>query len=167
MEAIALARLVATHGIRGELKALPFTDESEHLFALPRGEVRRDGNSIPVEVASTRPNNRGILIRFEGVESIDAARGFVGGELWGSWEYAAPRGPGEYYIRDLVGMTVLYGGDQVGSVLAVYDSSQAALLEIGTAAGNVLVPFMDEYVGTVDEDNRTVEITKRWILDSE
>lgn len=106
-------------------------------------------------------------MRFAGVESIEAARELVGGELWALPEYAAPRAPEEYYIRDLIGMSVIDADGEVGTVTAVFDGTQAPLLEVSRESGRVLVPFMNEYIGTIDEDRRTVEITKRWILDFE
>jgi len=164
---IALARLVDTHGTQGEIKARSFSGEIEHLLGLPSGEVRRSGEVYAVSIESARPNKKELLLRFEGVHSIEEARKYVGGELWGSSEYAVPRGADEYYVRDLIGMTVLDGDRSIGTITAVFDGPQAPLLEIRRETGAVLVPFMNEFVGTIDEGNGTLEIVQPWVMDSE
>lgn len=164
---VALARLVDTHGTRGEIKAHSLSGETEHLLHLPHGEVRRAGTRVAVEIESARTNKKEVLFRFVGVATIEDAQPYLGGELWAPREYGARRSSGEYYVRDLVGMSVLSDGGVVGSVVAVYDGTQAPLLEVHHGSARSLVPFMDEYVGTIDEEQRTLEITKRWVLDFE
>lgn len=167
MEQVALARLVTTHGTRGEIKARAYSGELEHLLVLPHGEVRREGKTTVVEVESARPNNGVLLIRFVGFDSIERARMLVGGELWAEMRYAAPLRADEYYVRELIGMAVVVDGTSAGTVTAVYDGQQAELIEINMGTRSVLVPFMNEYVGEVDRDQRRLEITKRWVLDYE
>ena len=167
MEAIALARIVKTHGTQGEVKARTFSGEVDHLLSLSEVELRRDRETIRATIDALRTTGRELLIRFRGYETIDRAKTLVGYELWADRRYAVPLGPDEYYVCDIVGLEVIDGEERLGRIVAVIDGSAAPLIEIETGDETVLVPFVEHYFGRVAIEERYVEIKNRWVLDSE
>lgn len=139
------------HGIRGDVAIGVRTDEPERRF-VPGARLRVEGTARVLTVAAARDHSGRLLVRFEGLDdrnAAEAARGLVlvtdvpAAEL--------PSDEGEYYDRQLVGLeAVTAAGTSVGRVLAVLHPAGQDLLEISTASGPRLVPFVEALVPEVD-----------------
>ena len=139
------------HGIRGDVAVGVRTDEPERRFA-PGARLRVEGSSRVLTVATARDHSGRLLVDFEELDdrnAAEAARGLVlvtdvpASEL--------PSDEGEYFDRQLVGLeAVTEDGTSVGRVLAVLHPAGQDLLEIGTAHGPRLVPFVEALVPEVD-----------------
>lgn len=97
-------RIVATHGVRGEVKmelwcdGVDFLKQVKHLYCTPQG-----GRAL--RLVSLRPIGQMGLARFEGVEDMDAARALRGQALY--FDRAEARLPaGRWYVADLIGCEV-------------------------------------------------------------
>lgn len=97
-------RIVATHGVRGEVKmelwcdGVDFLKQVKHLYYTPQG-----GRAL--RLVSLRPIGQMGLARFEGVEDMDAARALRGQALY--FDRAEARLPaGRWYVADLIGCEV-------------------------------------------------------------
>jgi 16S rRNA processing protein RimM len=130
----------------------------------------REGVRSEVEVLSVAVHGTTPVLRFDGVETPEAARKLTGCEIVVPREAAAGLQSGEYYVVDLVGLVVRANGEVRGTVTSVVEAAQAPLLEIEPAHGGgrpALVPFMDRYVGLVDLAAGSIEVREPWILDFE
>ena len=70
-------KIVTTHGVRGEMKALPLCDGAEFLAKFKRLFAKADGTG-EVRVLGVRAQGNVILLRLDGVGDMDAARAQVG-----------------------------------------------------------------------------------------
>lgn len=70
-------KIVSTHGVRGEMKALPLCDGAAFLSKFKRLFAKADGTG-EVRVLGVRAQGNVILLRLEGVADMDAARAQVG-----------------------------------------------------------------------------------------
>jgi len=139
------------HGIRGDVAIGVRTDEPERRF-VPGARLRVEGSPRVLTVATARDHSGRLLVRFEEMDdrnAAEAARGLVlvtdvpASEL--------PSDEGEYYDRQLVGLEAVTGdGTSIGRVLAVLHPAGQDLLEISTANGPRLVPFVEALVPEVD-----------------
>ncbi len=97
-------KLVTTHGVTGELKFEIWCDSVDFLKRFHTLYFKPNANE-PIEVVSVREHGRVGLIRLKGVESIDAARAYVGKELYFARKDA--KLPKDTWFRcDLVGCEV-------------------------------------------------------------
>jgi 16S rRNA processing protein RimM len=142
------------HGVRGEVMVESRTDEPERRFA-PGQQLRAEGSSLPLTVASMRQHDGRLLIRFVGMAdraAVEAVRGIrlvadVGPE-------ERPVEPAEFYDRQLIGLQVRTpDGAAVGVVVSVLHPPAQDLLEIQTGDGIRLVPFVAALVPDVDLDS--------------
>jgi 16S rRNA processing protein RimM len=151
---VVVARVVKAHGIRGEVSCELLTDVPDRLVAGTPVTVGR----TPTTIASSRPHQGRLLVRFEGVTDRTQA------ELLRGREVTAPAlEPGEhevYFAHELVGMSVVDAdGLDLGRVRALIDLPTAAeydLLEVERGDGRRwLLPAVDEYVAVeVDDEDR-------------
>lgn len=139
------------HGIRGDVAVVVRTDEPERRF-VPGARLRVEGTARVLTVDSARDHSGRLLVRFEELDDRTAAEGAHGLVLVTDVVAAElPSDEGEYYDRQLVGLDVVTGdGTAVGRVLAVLHPAGQDLLEISTASGPRLIPFVEALVPEVD-----------------
>jgi 16S rRNA processing protein RimM len=157
---ITVARVARVQGRRGEVAADLHTDFPERfaqrrrLFALAADGTRRE-----LEVESQRPHKGRMVLKFSGVDSISDAEALLGAELQVQRDERAELAPGEAYISDLVGCTVLDCGRAIGRIAEVqFGAGDAPLLVVKSGGHEYLVPFAREYLERVDLAASKVEM---------
>lgn len=155
------------HGVKGAVKVISFSGETEHFLRLQDVELRKGETGRRYTVESVEIHHRTPVITFAGVTSPEDARSLAGWEIWVPAEQAAPLSADEYYVAELVGMRLVAPDGTTGAVVAVADGLQAPLLEIEWEGRTALVPFMAPFIGAVDRAERTVELLTPWVLDTE
>jgi 16S rRNA processing protein RimM len=174
-ETLAIGRLGAPKGLRGDLKVQSYSGESAHFFRLkearlhgqgPRGEVRE----LTLKVIRIEGEGPSLTMAFEGYPTPESARVLTGLEIIVPREEAAPLKPGEWYIHDLIGLRLIDASGGRGTELAVVrsvveggsDPWLEAILPNGRSA---LVTFRKEFVGEIDLEAGTIELLAPWLLD--
>ena len=155
------------HGVRGEVAVELRTDEPERRFAI--GQVLlEEGGTRQFTVRSARNHSGRLLVSF--AELVDragaeAVRGMLLTAVVGPDEQ--PAGPGEFYDRHLIGMRATTPeGAEVGAVRSVLHLPAQDILEIETATGPRLVPFVEALVPDVDlEAGRLTVVSLTGLLD--
>jgi 16S rRNA processing protein RimM len=180
-EFTTIARVVKPQGRAGEVAVELFTDFPERfaqrrrLFALGA-----DGGRRELELESFWPHKGRMVLKFAGVDSIDAAGELRGAEIQIPRAERAPLEAGSFYVSDLTGCRVfaLAGGGptlrELGCVTSVvFGAGEAPLLEVSVpaeattapAGGPVregakqyLIPFVESYTRKVDLTARRIEL---------
>lgn len=159
-ERVVLAEILRPRGNRGELLARSQTDVPGRLEQLKRAQVRfRDGSDAAVEIEQAWMHKGYWILKFAGVDSIDAAARFSGSDLWLA---AAERGSlpeGEFFQSDLVGCAVVDSttGKRLGMVEGWQQYGGPPLMELRIDSREVLIPFVASEC-QVDLGERTIGI---------
>ena len=98
-------KIVSTHGVRGEMKALPLCDGAQVLAKFKRLYAAANGSG-EVALRGVRAQGNMLLVKLAGVEDMDAARAQVGKTYYFA-KADAKLPEGRYFIDDLIGCTVL------------------------------------------------------------
>lgn len=156
---VVVGRVGRAHGIRGELTIEPRTDEPDRRFT-PGAVLRNEDGTRRLTVASARWHSGRLLVRFDEVADRTAAENCRGIVLFA--DVAAderPAGEGEFWDRDLLGLTVLTAqGDTGGEVRRIQHGPQD-LLVVRTPGGEErLIPFVEALVPTIDLEARTLTL---------
>ena len=118
-----MAVVTGAHGVGGEVKVKPFTDDLA---------AWRSFNGGALTLASLR----GLVARFDEVSDRTAAEALRGTLLTVPRASLPPLGEGEYYHADLLGLPVHdEGGTLLGHVAAVEDFGAGDLLDVEQADG--------------------------------
>jgi 16S rRNA processing protein RimM len=168
---VLIARLVRPHGRRGELVAEILTDFPErfhqrsHLFLLPPERV--GSRARPVRLENFWFLRSRIVLKFQGIDSINEAESLRGFEIAIPLAERAPLEAGSIYLGDLIGCRVYdlnRQGVEVGEIADVdRESSNTELLVIRRRDSphpdnEVLIPFVKEYLVRMDAAHRRVEM---------
>ncbi len=156
---IAIGRLVATHGVRGELRLHPFNAGSEAVERVAELFVFGERGPRPIALRGARPHRGGWIVSIEGVATMDEARSLVGAEV-AVRERDLPRlEPGSYYHFQLVGLAVVdESGAILGEVKAVMSAGGNDVLVIEGADRERMVPMVDETIREVDLSARRIVV---------
>jgi 16S rRNA processing protein RimM len=145
--------------VRGEITALLHGVTGAELAAIATLRIRRaDGTEAPVRVEGARPKGAGWVLRIDGVEDREGA------ELLRGAVILAPRGdlpevPGEWWIDDLVGLEVVSdGGAALGRLVDVWKLPANDVYVVRSAAGEVLLPAIEDVIVGVDLERGTMTV---------
>ena len=142
---VVVAEIIRPRGNRGELVARSMTDIPGRLESLKRAQVRlANGSDRDVELDEVWPHKEDWVVKFAGVDSIDAADVFRGSDLWVPASERAALPDGDYFQSDLIGCTVVDrdSGLNLGSVEGWQQYGGPPLMEVTVNGREALIPFV-------------------------
>ena len=150
-ERIVIGRVGAAHGIRGELRIIPLTDFPERFPALREVMV---GDEL-LHIESVKPQGKNFLMRFREYAVREDAQKLTGRLLTVARAEAAPLDEGEYYVFDIVGLTVYDEEDnELGTVENVLRTGSNDVYAVRSEDGReILIPALRKVVRTIDVPN--------------
>jgi 16S rRNA processing protein RimM len=146
------------HGVGGEVSLEPVTDFPERFAPGARFQWSREEAERQLTVVSARPHGSRILVRFEGVDDVAAARALAGGDL-GVPDEDAVRPPEDfYYLHEVEGWRCEdSSGRLLGTAVRLERTAGSALLLVDTGRSEpVPVPFVSPIVVTIDRAEKRV-----------
>jgi 16S rRNA processing protein RimM len=146
------------HGVRGEIIMDLHTDFPERLRKGRKLFVGEDHK--PVTLAGARPYARGMLVKFKGIETPEAA-----GELRNQWVYVraadVPSLPeGKLYQHELFGFRVVdENGEALGELVEIIETGANDVYVVRDAnGGEILLPAIPSVVLELDPEHRTMRV---------
>lgn len=141
--------MIKPHGLGGELKVRLHWDESDALDRVESVVVRVGDEERQLVLESVRPSPPGVLLKLESIDDRDAAETLRDALIFVPRDALPPLAPGEYYLSDLVGLTVVGPDGIVGEVVEVrtHPSVDAAVVRLpdGKLVEQPLVePWLEE-----------------------
>jgi 16S rRNA processing protein RimM len=111
-------------------------------------------SNTPITVQKARLHKGNPLLKLEGIDDMDEALALKGVDICLPKEELAPLEEDEFFLHDLVGLTVLdYDGNNVGKVDGIMETGGPPLLTIARGDGKeFLVPFASGTIEDVDSD---------------
>jgi 16S rRNA processing protein RimM len=118
-----------------------------------------DGAAESRLVEVSRFHKGRMILKFAGCDSISSAELLVGRWIVVPQSARRPLPAGAVYLADLVGCTVREGSEALGIVEAIEETPGAPiLLRVGTAQGELLIPFAEEICQTVDVTKKEIRV---------
>lgn len=161
---VAMGYIKGVFGIKGWLKIAANTEYSDSLLDYPEWQLVKDGKTVSVTLEAGKVVNGELQVKFEGIDDRDLAFSLRGYTIEIPREAFAPTEEGEYYWADLVGMTVTNKDNAIlGKVSNLMETGANDVLVVNGKYGQILIPFVSQYVETVDTGSKT--IIADWGLD--
>ena len=150
---IEAGEIVNTHGVRGEVKILPWTDSAEFLAAFRTLYI--DGRTV--KVRSSRVHKQTVLASLEGVEDVNAAMRLKGRRVF--IDRADAKLPeGGYFIQDIIGAEVVTeDGESIGKLAEVMDAP-ASMIYVVRGERERLIPAVPEFILKTDADTGIITV---------
>lgn len=151
-----------THGIRGEVKVYPTTDDVNRFDDLKNVILDTGKEKLELQVQGVKYFKNMVILKFKGIDNINEIEKYKGKDLLVTRENAVPLGKNEYYIADLIDMEVF---DEEGKKLGVLNDVMQTgandvyviILENGS---ELLLPNIDQCIldVNVEEKKMTVHV---------
>lgn len=153
---LAVARVVAPWGSRGEVKVEVLTDFPER-FAWTRQLYLGEGRPVALE-GYRMQGDRFAILKLAGCDDRRAASALRGQLLQVPVEEAAPLAEGEYYFYQILGLEVwTTGGEHLGRVGEILSTGSNDVYLVRGERGEILLPAIAQVIRRIDlEEGRLI-----------
>ena len=150
LQFLETGEIVTTHGVRGEMKILPWADGPEFLLGFDR--VRIAGIQYIVE--SCRVQKTCNLLKLQGIDSIEAAQA-LRGKIVEVYREDAPADI--IFVAELIGINVYSGGVELGKITDVldYPGNKVYVVE---GEHTYMIPAVKQFILSTDLDAGIMQV---------
>lgn len=166
---LEIGKIVNTHGLRGEVKVVPWTDTPDDFEAVSNVFIKIKREYKPLTVQSVRYQKNNLIVKFKEFDNINDVEGFKGMTLYCHRDELGELPEGVYYIVDLIGLDVVTeDGNHVGVIADVFNTGANDIYDVKREdKKNLLLPVIDEVVKEIDMEKRQVTVNIMEGLDDE
>lgn len=153
-EYLECAKIINTHGIRGEVKLESMCDTPQILASLKRVFIREGGEYRERAVLRASVFKSFVIASIEGVADVDTAAALKGTLLYAAREDFELE-EGCFFIADVIGLDVIDNntGKVYGKVTDVINRGASDIYVVSTSEGERMIPVVDEFVKKTDVDS--------------
>ena len=159
-ELLQVGVITQTHGIRGEVKVFPTTDDPTRFQDLKHVLLDTGKETLPLEIENVKFFKQFVILKFKGYDNINDVERYKRCPLLVERSEAVPLEEDEYYITDMIGIQVTTDeGEDFGVLKDVLTTGANDVYMIDhPSAGEVLVPAIKECILEVDIPGRKMKI---------
>lgn len=144
--------ITSTHGLKGEVKVFPTTDDPDRFKRLKEVLLDTGREKRPLEIEGVKFFKQFVILKFKGIDDISAVEKYRQKGLYVTRENAVRLGRNEYFIADLIGLSVIDEEDApVGVLKDVLETGANDVYVIEMTDGReLLLPAIKQCVLDVD-----------------
>lgn len=156
-----IGAITSAHGVRGEVKVFPMTDDAARFRQLKDVIVqKRNGAEETLAVESARFFKNMVILKFRELKSREDAERYRGSALFVTRENAVALGENEYFIADLIGLAVYENEERLGELTDVLTTGANDVYEVtGDEGKTLLIPAIRDCIRRVDIVEGRMEVT--------
>ena len=159
---LKVGKIVNTHSLRGEVKFIASTDFEEERFKKGSKLLITRGKQVIEEVVveSYRSHKNSLLVKFEGIDSINEAEKFKNLQLKVDSENISELEENEFYFHEIIGCRVFDENNMLlGEVVEILTPGANDVWVIkGENGKEILIPYIADVVKNVDVQNKKIDI---------
>lgn len=150
LQFLEAGEIVTTHGVRGEMKVLPWADGPDFLLVFKR--VRIGGMEYKVETCRIQKTCN--LLKVKGVDTMEAAQALRGKTV----EIYREDAPADMiFVAELIGMTVVADGCKIGKISDVLDYPGNKVYVV-KGEHEYMIPAVKQFVLSTDVENEVMQV---------
>lgn len=159
-EFLQVGAIANTHGIAGEVKVFPMTDDIRRFKQLKEVYLDTGRERVLLHVASCKFVKNQPVLKFKEFSNINEVEKYKRCGLFITRDQAVPLGKDEYFIADLIGLSVIReDGETLGELTDVLQTGANDVYEVTMEDGKqVLLPVIRECIKKVDLEKRQVTV---------
>ena len=147
-ELYQVGAITQTHGIRGEVKVFPMTDDVSRFKNMKELILDTGKEQIVLEVTSARPQKNLVILKFKGIDNINDVEKYKGCGLFVTKENRVKCKKDEYFIADLIGLRAIdEEGEAFGTISDVIQTGANDVYVVTTKQGEeVMIPAIKDWI---------------------
>ncbi|HLR33965.1 MAG TPA: ribosome maturation factor RimM [Tissierellales bacterium] len=159
MDYIQVGKIINTHGIKGEVKVLPFTDDIHRFDELKKiyiGEYK-----LKVEITNVRYIDNIVMLKFDNYHNINEVEKFKNQDVYIDEEDKIELNDNQFFIFDIIGCTVLDTSErEIGTVIDVIKlgSSDIYVIKDNSIDKEYLIPAVKEFIKDINIEGKIIKV---------
>ncbi len=152
--------ITSTHGVRGEVKVYPTTDDPRRFRRLREVVLDTGKEKMNLEIEGVKFFKQFVILKFKGLDNINDIEKYRQKSLYVTRKNAVRLQRDEYFIADLIGLKVQdEDGKELGTVKDVIETGANDVYEVEMADGkSLLLPAIKQCILNVDVENGTMQV---------
>ena len=152
--------ITSTHGVRGEVKVYPTTDDPRRFRRLKEVVLDTGREKLNLEIEGVKFFKQFVILKFKGLDNINDIEKYRQKSLYVTRKNAVRLQRDEYFIADLIGLKVQdEDGAELGTVKDVIETGANDVYEVEMADGkSLLLPAIKQCILNVDVENGTMQV---------
>lgn len=158
MNSVLIGEIVNIHGIKGEVKIYPYTDDIDNLSKTKIIYLDKDLKSK--YNISCRIQKNMLLVKIEGINMPEEAEALRGKKVYIPKESLKKLEEGSYYIDDLLGLDIVdMNSNYIGTLKYIFSTGANDVYEVETKEqGNIYLPAIKQVIKKVDIKNGKIYV---------
>lgn len=160
LDFLTVGTIINVHGVRGEVKVMPETDDAARFKKLKNVWLQRGSVRTAAEIKGVKLQNRFVILKLEGFDDRDSALKLKGQEIVIGRKDAVKLPPRTYFIGDLIGCAVREeDGTLLGKVKDVIPGAGCDVYDVYDEDGNnIMIPAIEDVVISVDVEGASIVV---------
>lgn len=153
---LKIAKIIATRGLKGELKLYPYTNTPEDIDRI--SQVYIEGLKEPFKLKTVNLNKNIVFLRLEGIDTIEKAEKLKNLDVYiDEAETLEFLGDDSFFYEDLIGVKV-YDEEHhyLGEVVDLRKLPTQETLVIDREGKEWMLPFIDEFIVELDLEEESL-----------
>lgn len=152
--------ITSTHGVRGEVKVYPTTDNPRRFRRLKEVVLDTGREKLNLEIEGVKFFKQFVILKFKGLDNINDIEKYRQKSLYVTRKNAVRLQRDEYFIADLIGLKVQdEDGTELGTVKDVIETGANDVYEVEMADGrSLLLPAIKQCILNVDVENGMMQV---------
>lgn len=150
--------ITGTHGLKGEVKVFPTTDDKQRFLDLEDVLLDTGDTLLELKVEYCKFFKKFVFVKFEGIDDINEVEKYKRCPLLVTRENAVELEEDEYFVADLLGLTIVDdSGVTIGKLENVISTGANDVYEVLTEdGGRILLPAIKECILDVDMEEGVI-----------
>ena len=155
---IQIGAIVTSHGVKGEVKVMPLTDDPEIFYELEQLTlIQKNGAKKQVSLIDAREVKKYWLLKFDEIKDMTTALTYKGAGIFTGEENIRPLDEDEFYIHDLIDCKVYSTDNQyLGVITNYFDAGSQGVCEVKSDDDSFLFPTSDEILVEIIPSEKVV-----------
>ena len=163
---IRIGKIISTHGIKGEVKVFPTTDDVKRFDKLDDFYIVNDDDADDSKFENLKIQKKEsikyikntCILKIIGYNSIEDSLKLINQNIYVDRKNAVTLNKNEYFVIDLIGLDAYKDNVKLGKVVDVLKTKANSILVINYNDKELLVPFVEDFVDDIDINNSKLQI---------
>lgn len=158
---VPVGKLLREWGVKGQARCLVFNPQSEILLQTDHVFRNQGGEYLSLKIEDARRHGKFWLVKFAGYDQPETMRELRSSDLFLPRDQLPELQPGELYLTDLIGLTVLGPqSEPLGEIVNFVHTGEPPVLAIRTAQGQeCFVPYEKDFISETQREAGRLVLT--------
>ena len=160
MEFLEVGKIINTHGLRGDVKIVTWTDYPEDFEEIDRVYIKRKTGDEVLNISYVKYQKNNIIVKFKEIADINEAEKYKNLIVYADRNDLPELEEGAHYIADLIGLEIVSeDGKHIGELVDVFNTGANDIYDVKRSGKkNLLLPVIDEVVKDIDLENKKITV---------